>query len=280
MCGTLYSPRKKKEIINDAYSLLTDVYKIIPEDIIVRSSSRDKDLTDDLKEKVLIEENTKPNSYYDWKYGREEMLGRGVTFAVRGGGRIDYRDIGNVVAIEKNGSVLGYEFGFGVETILSRIYGLTRPIEAAGISQIIPFEPGVGEKFSDLLVASIVMFQNGIIPGAGKEKHVLKIYLKALSYWQINLNIPLDQIKDWADIFSKNEFGETGENGKKIKIYLEQYNQKIEEYKDYINNQLHAWQIKGNGNFETLKNSLFEKASYFHLNSTDAKNIINNLLNQ
>lgn len=280
MCGTLSPPKKKDETINDAYNLLTDVYKIIPEDIIVRSSSRDKDLTNDLKEKVLVEENTKPNSYYDWKYGREEISGRGITFAVRGGEGIDYRDIGNIVAIEKSGSISGYEFGFGVETLLSRIYGLTRPVEAARISQIITFEPGINEKFSDLLVASIVMFQNGVIPGTGKEKHVLKTYLKALSYWQRNLNIPINQIKNWADVFSKNEFGETGENGEKIKIYLEKYNQKINEYKDYINNQLHAWQIKGIKNPETLKNHLFEKAGYFQLNSIDAKNIINNLLNQ
>lgn len=280
MCGTLSPPERRIETINNAYSLLTDVYKILPKDIIVRSSTRDTDLTDGLKKKVLVEEDTKPDSYYDWKYGREEICGRGITFAVRGGDRVDFRDIGNIVVIEKDGSVAGYEFGFGIETLLSRIYGLTRPIEAARISQTIPFELEINEKFTDLLVASNVMFQNGITPGTGKEKHILKSYLKALSYWQRKLNISVDQVKKWSDIFSKNEFGETGGNGEKIKTFLDRYNQKIDEYKFYVDNQLHAWKIKKTGSIETLKVRLIEKAGYFQLTSVDTNDIISYLLNK
>lgn len=278
MCGTLTPPHKGDETVREALSLLTETYQIPKQDIIVRASSRDKDLTKVLITEVKVEENTMPPSYYDWKYGRDHINGRGITFAIRGGNRRDFRDIGNIVAVTVNQEIAGYEFGFGVETLLSRIYGLSKPIDVSTIYQATKFQDSKYEKFMDLLAASVVMYQNGIEPGMGKEKHLLKSHLKALSFWQRKLNISLDDVKNIVDSYSKKEFGVEGENSQKIIHYLKRYNSKIVEFEKFVANQIHATKLRDQYNKQKLQNTLLNKAEYYQLTPVDAQEILNKLL--
>jgi hypothetical protein len=204
------------------------------------------------------------------------LSGRGITFAIRGEGK-SFGDIGNVVALEKGGKTIGYEFGFGVETILSRIYGLTRPIEASSVSEVIPFREGGQEKIADLLSATTVMYQNGVEPGNGKERFILKSHLKAVSYWQRKLNIDLKTIERWVGEYSQIEFG--GDNGcsKKICNYLEDYNAQIGRYKDYIGNQIHAKKIKGEAITQKTEKLWLAKAECFRLTNIDGIEVIKSL---
>ncbi|MBU1088533.1 hypothetical protein KKC08_03150 [Patescibacteria group bacterium] len=278
MCGTLASPVRGDEVTKEALSLLTNKYAIPLERIIVKASARDRDLTEQVCDQIWIETDSQPALYYNWRYGRADLVGRGVTFAIRQEKSGVFRDIGNVVAVEKNGKIVAYEFGFGIETLLSRVFDLTKPVEAAKISQLIPFRPGHQEKLVDFLVATTVLFQQGIEPGKGKERYILKKYIKALGYWQRKLGIDVATVRMWADQFAIIEFDSDSGVGNKIAEYLKEQYEQTTRFEDYARNQIKAFRLRNETNIDKLRCRLMNRARGFRLSDHEATETINYLL--
>lgn len=198
------------ESINKVTLDAVDFVKNIPEvndsRMLIKVSSRDIDLIESIKSVGLanrMEIDTADLDYYDWTYGKEGMNGRGLTIAIKNNAG-DYRDIGNIIVIEEDGSPTAVEWGYGTETMLSRIYSLEQPLEASQVSSVIPYESGMKAKFADTFCATIEMYRANVKPGKSGQSFILKDYIKGLSYLRRKLDLPMDLIKEYTHKYIEN----------------------------------------------------------------------------
>lgn len=245
MCGILAAPGGIEKVSDEAYELLINRLKIPVKNLLIEASSRDKDLSDHWRNKeITIAEDTQQPDYYQWQYGIPNISGRGINFLLRFNESDNYRDLGNVISVEDNtGNVIAYEFGFGLESLLSKIHGFKKPMEASLVSSVIPYKEGPQEKFIDTLMAAVVIFHHGVEPGRGKERHVLKKLVKGLSFLRRRMNMSIEQIADWSDKFEEVEFG-TDDSRDKLIAGIIAYESQLTKFIDYAKNQAHAHQLR------------------------------------
>lgn len=280
MCGILASPDRLKDLSEEAYKLLIDKLQIPKDNLLIEVSSSDKDLSDYWKGKdVKVVEDTHTKSYYRWQYGLPNMSGRGINFLLRFDEKDTYRDLGNIISVEDdNGKVRAYEFGFGLESLLSKMYGFKKPMEVSVISTVIPYESGLKEKFADTLSASIVIFHHGIEPGRGKEKHILKKLIKGLSFLRRKMDISIEQIEDWGNRFEIAEFTTGGNSGSKLIEGIVAYENKLSKFNDYAKNQVHAHKLR-NDMSERLTEKLRREGESLGILPPEIDKILNTVLN-
>lgn len=119
MLGLLTKPENGEKASGDIIKLLIEQYNIPKEKIRVMSSKKD-DFIKSLDGIVDIEYDTKQESFYHWDYGITGVYGRGATFCLRQKDDA-FREIGQLIRIESPNSQGFFEFGFGIETFLSRL---------------------------------------------------------------------------------------------------------------------------------------------------------------
>ena len=285
MCGTISPSDCAPAVARQSLDLLRDKYGIKQSDLRVRASSADIGLYEGLKHQgVSVETDSRPESYYRWGYGRDGVSGRGITWAIRSSERLEFRDIGNVVMIRHNNVDTAVEFGFGIETLVSRMRGLVRPLTAAKISEVIPFTEGDMEKLADLLATSATMIHEGVVPGKNGQGKELKKHLRALSFWTKTLKIESSQVCDWVKQYCLLEFGLDSGVSQTLNKLMNRY-QQLEpigdnQFANYAANQVRAWQLRDVCNDQIFK-ILLRKASLppFEVHQSEATQIIQNLLN-
>ena len=247
MCGILAAPERREEVIDETYQLLTQLLGLAPQNILIRAFSQDHDLFGPLQMRgITVQENTEPMTYYRWTYGIPNICGRGITFLLRHDGQDNYRELGNIISVEdSDATVRAYEFGFGLESLLSKMHGHKKPMEVNMISAVVPYREGPQETFLDTLVATVVIYHHGVEPGRGKEKHVLKKLVKGLSYIRRKMEISIEQIREQGNLFEKAEFGEASGSGDKLVADVREYEGRLTKYVDYAKNQVHAHRLRG-----------------------------------
>jgi len=254
MCGILAAPGRIEKVSDETYELLINRLKIPVSNLLIEASSRDKDLSDHWRNKgITIAEDTQQPDYYQWQYGIPNISGRGINFLLRFNESDNYRDLGNVISVEDNtGNAVAYEFGFGLESLLSKMHGFKKPMEASLVSSVIPYKEGPQEKFIDALMAAVVIFHHGVEPGRGKERHVLKKLVKGLSFLRRKMEISIEQIADWSDKFEEVEFSTDGSRDKLIAGIMA-YESQLTKFIDYARNQVHAHRLKNDVGEKLLK---------------------------
>ena len=245
MCGILSAPGRIEAVSKEAYELWINRLGINPNNLLLEASSADRDLSKFwISQGVLIEEDKKPQNYYQWGYGMPGVYGRGINFLQRSNQGDNYRDLGNVISVEDStGRTIAYEFGFGLESLLSKMHGLEKPMEASLVSSVIPYKKGLQEKIIDVLMATVVIYHHGIEPGRGKERHVLKKLVKGLSFLRRKMDLSIEQIADWSDKFEEVEFG-TGNSKDKLTAGIIAYEKQLTKFIDYAKNQVHAHRLR------------------------------------
>ncbi|HSW88787.1 MAG TPA: alanine--tRNA ligase-related protein [Candidatus Saccharimonadales bacterium] len=224
--GILARPDHYEKMCQQSLEFLTNRVGIPPGDIKIKISPDDIDMLqywDTVIKPVTVEAGQEAASFYRWQYGLENVAGRGLTYSIRFANTEEFRDIGNVICIEKEGRKIGVEWGFGIETLLSRVYDLRKPLETSTISQLIPFNEGVQEKFSDAVVATSVMLRSGIEPGKGGAKQILKVHLNAVRYLGAKLGFNFEILEDLINAYELQEFNDISGISKNFRQYLEQY---------------------------------------------------------
>jgi len=119
MVGLLTNPENGEKLSGEVINLLVKGYKIPTERIKVLSSKKDSFIKT-LEGRVNIEYDTKQESFYHWNYGIENVYGRGATFCLRQDDG-QFKEIGQIIKIRNSEGVETFEFGFGIETFLSRL---------------------------------------------------------------------------------------------------------------------------------------------------------------
>lgn len=279
MCGILSAPGRIEKVSNEAYELLINRLRIPVNNLLIEASSRDKDLSDHWRNKeITIAEDTQQPDYYRWRYGLPNISGRGINFLLRFNETDTYLDLGNVISVEDDtGKVMAYEFGFGLEPLISKMHGLKKPIEASLVSSVIPYKEGLQEKIVDALMATVVILHHGVEPGRGKERYVLKRLIKGLSYLRREMSVDFDQIKDWSDKFEAVEFGDDINSGDRLITSIGLYEGQLAKYIDYAKNQVHAHQLR-NDMGERLIKKLMREGRNMGILSVEIDEVINALL--
>jgi hypothetical protein len=122
--------------------------------------------------------------YYHWQYGLEGVKGEGVTYAILDQAVGVYRDIGNLIEISTSSGVLGYEFGFGVETLDSRLRGLDSPFESCLAIDYFDMgnEPFLKRKVLDSLMLAAMLCAIGVDETTLKRASILRRVMNDLFY--------------------------------------------------------------------------------------------------
>src|SRR3989344_2664863 len=100
---------------------LEHILNISADSIMVHSSKLTDDLVGDWRKKYKVVQDEFESKFYKWNYGFSDIKGRGVTLFIKFANGC--RELGNFVEITKNKKVIGYEFGFGIESCLGIIHG-------------------------------------------------------------------------------------------------------------------------------------------------------------
>lgn len=280
MLGILSNPAWYEKLVEESYVYLVDVLRVPRNDIKILASSRDKHFLSVWYQKCrdFIEEDTRDEDFYAWTYGKEDIIGRGITFSIRQNGE-RFNDIGNVVEMTKKGKVVGYEFGFGMETIIARLCKLDGPFEAARISKVVPFKTdGLVKKLQDYIACVVVLYAQGIRPGNGKARFITKKTVKGLIYLRKKLGIDIDQLKSFLSGFERLEFGQDTGIAEKvvddIMSYEVAHRRNLELFKSYVKNQkrlIDRGQNKPGTVVDNLKKKAFER---YHLSRDEYQKIV------
>ena len=118
MVGILCEKERAVSLPLDVLNLLTESYSIPREDIRI-FVSKENDFISSLEEKVRIVRGVEERGRYTWFYGNNyELSGEGakIKFLQQDG---SFASIGQIIKITSPHKIT-YEFGFGVETFLSR----------------------------------------------------------------------------------------------------------------------------------------------------------------
>ena len=226
--GTISPYNRLNEVIFEVWEFLNKKLNIPKNDIKVRVSSTDLDLLKfwkGLDEGPIIEIDSKDLSYYKHKYGLEHINGRNLNFALRQNGSNQFKDIGNLIVIERNGNErIAVELAFGVSTIICRMFSLYNSVQASIISKIIPFDRYNVSKFSDALSVIVHLVREELTPTASNTRgRVLRSYIQGLIYLNKKLKINFDTIVDFADRYEQEEYGNMTGVGQKIYNYITKF---------------------------------------------------------
>lgn len=224
MCPTERYSQMQEEI-KDYLTLHLGFQK---DSIKILMSSRDVNLFPGWADNDAIEIDTKSQSFYRWTYGMKQIYGRGLTLSIRQEDD-QFKDLGNVVAIcNISDEVIGYEFGFGIETAIARKHKLDSPLEAARISEVIEYknDPLV-QKYQDALSVACVLYRLGVRAGEGGGNYLAKKNIKALAALTKGLSLDRSVLQQHIENFEEAEFGTKTDISKAILEDLYKYNKSL-----------------------------------------------------
>ena len=202
--GVLVPYNRLEFLVYDSIDFLIKKCNLQESDILIRISSRDKDLIDAIKKinyNVNLEIDSKDISYYNHKYGLDDygIYGRNFNIAIKDKSDSLFKDIGNIIVIESNSQKYGVEFAIGANAIIMRKEGIPSSVAASSITDIIQLTDDRYYKFADCVaVVSHLAFEN-----LEKYKNNAKMrsqiylfhkYLRALKYWQDELKIDYNEL--------------------------------------------------------------------------------------
>lgn len=108
-------------IYNDISEFVEKILSIPKDKIVVHYNNHVEDLVCEWKDNYSLIKGEFKNNFYEWSYGVENVKGRGVTFFININNQS--RELGNFVEITRNRKVIGYEFGFGIESCVGVMNG-------------------------------------------------------------------------------------------------------------------------------------------------------------
>lgn len=114
----ILTPASRGGIVQEEIIELLQQYGIPQQEVEVLASA-DMEFLDLIRAHLPVRNNTQSASYYQWKYGMPGITGSGATFGLLQHDG-EYKEIGQLIELRRNGEPLGYEFGFGLETFHAR----------------------------------------------------------------------------------------------------------------------------------------------------------------
>lgn len=211
MVGT-FVPGNKITSFQDNIMGLFEKLSVPAHRIKVYSTSEALQLTDMISKEYVTEYDSKPKQYYSWKYGTKEPLkGIGATFSLKQKNG-NYEDIGQYVAIFDENRLIGCEFGFGIETFISRNEQYDNFYEAYSIAPILKrHNQNVNFRNVQIFSSLAAAYSTGIDinnnPSKGYKKQLNRLHTNAYILKTIH-KIADEEVIDICNDFLKEEFSD------------------------------------------------------------------------
>lgn len=214
MAGILAKSDRKDAVLNEALGFLKKGAEISLDDILIHLPSKHADLLayreylNDQGIKTAVDEI----DWYDWQYGLgDKFVGRGLTFALKNTYSGSYEEIGNMVIISDDGIDKAAEFGFGLETFLSRKENASHPIQFSEIADLMPhglLEQAAGIRLADAMVALSAIISEGtdISNENPQNRHLIGRYLRGICYLGSVCGMSSSEITNVMNKFSLERF--------------------------------------------------------------------------
>lgn len=161
--------------------------------------------------------------------------------------------IGQLVEIKDGNDLVGYEFGFGVETFASRLHQ-TKSIFDTGVGRsfFVAHSSHKDRQYQDLLVSTMAMHCAGTMPGKNGRSAVLRKAINQLVAHEFlndskmedqNLKLIYSQVADTAGSGKFEDYGQILKGQRKL------LTGKIDLFRTYKKERLHLVE-KGNGTLD------------------------------
>ncbi len=203
MGGVLTPPGRLQEVLDEASIFLTDSLKLLPGELQVHFSSEFRTRIKELQVPNGVRRADDLIDYYNWEYGIDNVFGEGVTIDVLT--EDGFQEIGNVVLILKGNEELAVEWGFGLETLTSRILGLEHPIYVSPaymkVSKVEEFSSDILNpaqlRFVDAINAISAMLETGVYFNCGYRslERSLEKYANGVTILSSLLNVDGDTLR-------------------------------------------------------------------------------------
>lgn len=241
--GGIATFEKTDDVCADVVEYFSEKLGIGSDRISVKISSEDTDLLGSVQkiEDISIETDTHSPSYYRWKYGMPDVVGRGLTIAIRNEKTNSYDDIGNIIIMDEGEGQKpkAVQWGFGVETLTARMFNQETPIKASLVSQTFESATIAEEKFADTLTAVIEMMLEGVVPNNRTMGVELRDYIKGLSYLKRKIGMSdgqfTDQVKEYL-LSKKVNILDVNAVVSKIDQHVKKQDVAIERFKHALRN--------------------------------------------
>ncbi len=189
MVGGVCAPESLPKLLDNLWHFFSAILSIEPKRLLFKASRKNLFIIEQLYTRegesrvplpTIVFEESNP-SYYQWSYGASPLAGSGLTMALRQADG-SYQDFGNIVAISNAACTLGYEFGFGVETLAARLLNLRSPLLCNPIHSCFPElqEPRF-DLIKDLIVAAVVMVNAHVPYGYHGRSDILRKTIKKIA---------------------------------------------------------------------------------------------------
>lgn len=194
MLSVVASP--EADIFRDGWSFLTDVLGIPPEHMHIKVFGQDQDLIQGFLDAGVPElslqitpETERPDFQHRWTYGTaagiEEFKGRGAAYYLKGPFRADVpEEVGNLTIVEDDKDrASAIEYGFGLDTLTSRILGLPSAFQVSIIGRIMreerrvnypqPHYPSTPALYvvGDSIASAVAILRSGILNTQDRSAH-------------------------------------------------------------------------------------------------------------
>ena len=192
--GTLVPPNDLALACHVAKNFFVDKLSVDPGRLAFRVSSEDKDLVELCASiRVELEVDGYDQKLYRHQFGVQGLAGRNINVALRVRGEL--RDVGNLIAIERDGRLIGAELAFGVNCIIARRDELAHPVDASsgallrnyGFPQLIA---------ADAAGSAVALALDGLRPVARGRGGNFRSFLRILADHE-------DDAEVWRHILSK-----------------------------------------------------------------------------
>lgn len=228
MCGAFSPVSSYRSFAEDIWSFFRETLGCTNQDIQIHATNAHESLLGPWLDMPtfapLVAWDTFPDDYYNWQFGVEGITGRGLTLAIRNNKADGFRDVGNIMEICRDSQPIGYGLGFGLETLISRLYNLELPIVGAKISLVVPYRDGAWAKYADFLQVAAVFYRAGVRPSRRPVGRIVSRLLRALLRSIDYLGISFYECSKSLDQFELEEFGSVSGISRVIIVDLKKLN--------------------------------------------------------
>lgn len=176
--------------LSEVFYILFDYLNMIFSDneqkLMFRVSSRDKDLLEcceQHKNQCLVEIDSRTEKYYYHHYGldSEEIYGRNCNIAVAPKEGIGYKDIANIIVIEKNGIPFAVELAIGLSTLICHAFGLEHTMKGNIVADLFEMNNIMDYWLGDCFSVITCLESEGVkINSSHMQGRLLKRYIKVM----------------------------------------------------------------------------------------------------
>ena len=184
--GNLSSYASLQEVFQITVEFLCEIFHKGNQRFMFRVSSKDGDLMECCRkyEKFCVSEvDSRPEPYYRHHYGlnKECIFGRNCNIAVSPTPEDEYKDIGNIIVIERNGVPFAVELAVGLSPLICHAFGLEHTMKGNIVADLLEMKDVTDYWLGDCLsVVACLEYEDVKINSSHMQGRLLKRYRKVM----------------------------------------------------------------------------------------------------